>query len=354
MIIKRAVKKIGNKVKYRIATNNININHPAAFLFVSPDTGNLGDHLIAIAAKKIIKDQFNMDAIEITIQHYRFDADKIKKYVHENDIIFINGGGFLGSLWMQEENMVIDLIKSFPNNMIIILPQTLYFEYSKNGVEEQKRFKRTVLEHKKLYICLRDMNSYDIILNTICFPKERAYYCPDMSLYLDRRNLTKRNDSITVCIREDKESKINKKDINNIIRSISNNRFNIEYTSTVKDHNISLLERTIETESFFSLIGKTKFVITDRLHCMMFCYLTETPCLAIDNLSHKLSGVYSWIQDCGYIAVVQPEDININDIKEEIANLMTASKLSIDFGSVFVDTFSLLDKEYKGDYNGKN
>ena len=44
---------------------------------------------------------------------------------------------------------------------------------------------------------------------------------------------------------------------------------------------------------------------------MIFAYITGTPCYVFDNLSHKVSGVYEWIKDCGYIKYC--ENTNIKD-----------------------------------------
>ena len=49
-------------------------------------------------------------------------------------------------------------------------------------------------------------------------------------------------------------------------------------------------------------------MITDRLHVMIFCYLTYTPCLAIDNSNHKVSYVFEYLKKCGYIFM----NINLN------------------------------------------
>ena len=57
-----------------------------------------------------------------------------------NDIILITGGGFLGSLWLYngEEN-VRNILKEYPDNKVIILPQTIYFEKNKRGEKNEKR-----------------------------------------------------------------------------------------------------------------------------------------------------------------------------------------------------------------------
>ena len=35
-----------------------------------------------------------------------------------------------------------------------------------------------------------------------------------------------------------------------------------------------------------------QLVITDRLHGMVFCYLTNTPCIVFSNYNHKVLGTY--------------------------------------------------------------
>ena len=66
---------------------------------------------------------------------------------------------------------------------------------------------------------------------------------------------------------------------------------------------------------------------------MIFAYITHTPCIALDSLSHKIKGCYEWISDCGYIrvadnvtdALAMAEDIvkaDINDNRDKIKESM--------------------------------
>ena len=51
-----------------------------------------------------------------------------------------------------------------------------------------------------------------------------------------------------------------------------------------------------------------ELVITDTLHAMILCTITGTPCLAYDNISHKVSGVYEWIRQIPYIHFYREEE----------------------------------------------
>lgn len=147
---------------------------------------------------------------------------------------------------MQEENMVIDLIESFPQNMVIILPQTLFFEANQLGMDELQRFQRVVLGHNALYICLRDKSSYELLVEDIHFSEERAFYCPDMSLYLECSSPKNRSENYLFCIRKDKESTINSETYQRLVQLISEAGYTIRYTSTVKEYDILLGKRETE------------------------------------------------------------------------------------------------------------
>ena len=49
-------------------------------------------------------------------------------------------------------------------------------------------------------------------------------------------------------------------------------------------------------------------MITDRLHGMIFAAITQTPCIVLDSLSHKLRGCYEWLKDLDYILFADSVD----------------------------------------------
>jgi len=62
-----------------------------------------------------------------------------------------------------------------------------------------------------------------------------------------------------------------------------------------------------------------KIVITDRLHGMVFSAITGTPCIALSNYNHKISGTYEFIKYLPYIKFVQTE----SEIKTAFEELIT-------------------------------
>ena len=52
---------------------------------------------------------------------------------------------------------------------------------------------------------------------------------------------------------------------------------------------------------------------------MIFSLLAGTPCLAFDNSSRKVSGVYEWIDGVDGIMCIDPKDISYDLIEEYMA-----------------------------------
>ena len=87
---------------------------------------------------------------------------------------------------------------------------------------------------------------------------------------------------------------------------------------------ISMMQREKAVKNKLREISESRLLITDRLHAMIFAVLTNTPCLAFDNATHKVSGVYEWLKDLDYIRMVD----NHRPIKEQIEELYFFSSKS--------------------------
>lgn len=51
---------------------------------------------------------------------------------------------------------------------------------------------------------------------------------------------------------------------------------------------------------------------------MIFCAITATPCIAMDNLSGKVKGVYEWLKDLPYINFIE----NVENISNTMEGLL--------------------------------
>jgi len=97
---------------------------PKVWLFCAPDYGNLGDHAIAEAEHRFFKSAFGIELVEVPTGSYSFCGPAVKAEIGPSDLQLITGGGFLGSLWIGMERQVREIVAAYPENRIIVLPQT--------------------------------------------------------------------------------------------------------------------------------------------------------------------------------------------------------------------------------------
>ena len=74
----------------------------------------------------------------------------------------------------------------------------------------------------------------------------------------------------------------------------------------------TILEKDIPENKLDEISGYD-LVITDCLHGMLFCAITGTPCIAVDQISHKVRGEYKWISELPFIYFAERID-DISDI----------------------------------------
>jgi len=280
-------------------------------LLDTPLHGNLGDQAIALAERNYLKENFPHHSVcEFDFNECSNYLNYIKKYIKKSDIIFIQGGGFIGSLWPNEQRMFINLLSTFKENKIIVFPQTVYF-YK----EDQALLKECVEvmnSCSNLIFFTREKKSYDFMNN-------QGFTCkidliPDIVLYLSYKpKKTKKNGKVLLCFRQDKE-KICSQD--NVIGLLQNLNIEFDETDTVIYKEMKKKKFAKEVFSKLQQFSNYSLVICDRLHAMIFSSLVGTPCIAFDNLSHKVSGVYEWIKDLDYIQCISEKELNANLIMD--------------------------------------
>lgn len=277
---------------------------PGCFVLIStPTHGNLGDQAIVMAERKFLKEKGGKRGIfEIDANAYRSLRGLISPFIKKNDIIVIDGGGNIGSIWPYEARRINDIVLQFPNNKIVIFPETAFFEDTPKGIFWFEKTKKVFSSHSNLFIFLRDESSLSVMQSMLPFGK--LFLCPDIVLFLRQLNkktiLPTRKAKILLCLRDDQERGTT--NIGELLEKyLSADRYQIQATSTVLAGSIARKNRRQEVEKKIREFHEADFVITDRMHGMLFAYLAQTPCVAFDNTSGKVKGQFKWIDKCGFI-----------------------------------------------------
>lgn len=292
--------------KYKPIFKEHKKNPNMVFLIYTPIHENLGDHAIALAEMAIL-DELGIGYTEIT----QPEIHKLKEFgllrLFNNTKVFINGGGNLGTLWFVVEEAFRSIMIAAPKADILIFPSTIYYENSDFGRKEFENSKKIYNNHKNLTLYARENISYEIMKNAY----NNVKLVPDMVFSLNKCEKNVVRDGAVLCLRKDLERTLGKEEeilIYNQIQQLFGDK--ITKTDMCVGYNISVDNRYCELNKKFEQFRNAKLVITDRLHCMIFCVITGTPCIVVNSKSPKVKGCYEWVKNLEYIKFAD----NLSDI----------------------------------------
>ena len=312
----RIIKTFLVNIKFIILKHKLLNEHNKKIWFIAtPIYSNLGDYAIVYAQYKLFDDiNLRDNIVELTRYEYEVLKNKLGNIINKDDLIIIDGGGNIGTLWIEEENKMRDIVTRFKNNPIFIFPQTAFFEDTQYGKDELNKSINIYNNHKKLTIFCRDIDTYTLFKDN--FSKVKSFYTPDIVMYIDDLNYEKKDNFVILNIREDKESIMDKEKSNNIKRNFINKGYNVITSSTMSSRNVNRKNRKVLLMNKLQEYSNAKLIITDRLHGMIFSAIVGTPCIALDNVSHKVKNCYKWIEYIKYIKYCD----SINEFEDVILN----------------------------------
>lgn len=224
----------------------------------------------------------------------------------------------MGNQWLAEEEIRYEIFRLFPDNPMIIFPQTIHF-IEKNKERDIHRAVSNYSEKKNLVMIAREEHSRTIMKKL--FPTTQILFSPDIVLACKKEDYgvsAQRRSGVLFCVRNDEE-----KAIEDVIWSqLDYYCTDIGKQSRMTDMN-SLEPVTVENR--FELVRnkmlefcRAELVITDRLHGMIFAALTETPCIVFGNYNHKVVGSYQWLSHLKYVRYVE----TVEEAKQLISELL--------------------------------
>ncbi|MCL7721260.1 polysaccharide pyruvyl transferase family protein [Actinobacillus pleuropneumoniae] len=286
---------------------------------------NVGDLLIYAGTEQFFKD-YNLN-IRLRRSLQGFDVKEAKKFVTPNSTILCHGGGNFGDIYPSIQKMREDLVKAFPNNRIILLPQTAHF----SSQEAMQKSASIFAAHKDCHLFARDIKTFEMMKSHF---SDKVQLSPDMAhqLYghLPQKEIAHSGKTLYF-LRKDVEK-------SHIEAEVQATLPNLDH---VKDWDDILLPSDIKFELWCSRLSKlaTKFnlgfvknkindlwyrhaldvirrcqdvflgydrIVTSRLHGHIFSCLLGVPNEVCDNSYGKNTGYYNqWTKDIDYAKTYQ-------------------------------------------------
>lgn len=291
------------------------------FLLETSEHPNIGDSSIVYASKLMLENIFpNNIVIEYSDQDIDYTKNIMPKFINDDDIIFLHGGGNIGNIWIYHENTRRYILKNYLNNRIIIFPQSINFSNDEDGLRELEISKQIYNAHNNLTIMVRDEKSYEFASKH--FYNNKIFLVPDivLSLYNNINFISSsERKGVILLFRDDKEKILD----NSVIEDIKNYLDVISNEYVFHNNMMSYIPSSIKIDRKYIVvdqlnnISKYKLCITDRLHGAIFSYITNTPCIVFKSSDHKIEYGLKFLKDVDSITYVG-ENQNIDYIKEII------------------------------------
>ncbi|MCO7124214.1 polysaccharide pyruvyl transferase family protein [Sporolactobacillus shoreicorticis] len=317
------------------------------YVMATPTHGNLGDQAIAFAQNKFIQENFrDYSYIEVPYDDVIRNVNYIKKNMNKDDIIFIPGGGNMGDMYYWEERVRRYIIRSFKHNLIISFPQTISFSATYTGKHELKKTIRIYKNNHHLLIVARETKSYESMKKI--FGAEKVRLTPDIVLSLNERKESVRA-GILLCFRSDEEQFV-KKDLKaNLMKMLQSKGETIKKTDTVVNRRVTAKVRPTELNRIWNQFRSSEVVLTDRLHGMIFCAITGTPCIVFKNANHKIEYSYkNWLETVPFIRFVDVHQLtDIKDLEriiDDLRHLDREQRICPDFTKQFSPLIESINK----------
>lgn len=271
--------------------------HKTAYLLMTPTHDNIGDSAIAVAEVAFLKKCGYKKVVDIPICDCWDYYHCIAKLLPSKAVITLHGGGNMGDLYLDEPLRRM-LLSEFKKHSTIIFPQTIFYSDTPKGKEEEGRSVQ-FYNKKNITIAAREQTSYMIMKNL--YPEAKIILTPDIVLSMDPLKTNSERHGILICFRDDQERSLSESEETKLVHMLENCGYQISFTSMIFDYLIPMEKREKVVFAKMDEFSRTKLVVTDRLHGMIFAALTQTPCIVFGNNHHKVIGVYEWINHLHYI-----------------------------------------------------
>jgi pyruvyl transferase EpsI len=297
---------------------NFNSKEKRIFIFLAADYGNLGDVAITYAQHLFLSYTYpEYQVIEIPISRTLKGIVQLKKHIQDQDIVTTVGGGNTGDMYHQIEHFRQLVIQNFPNNPVISFPQTIDFSTTEKG---RKRLQKAIAiygKHPKLTLVARELKSYDYYKK---YFNNKVLLLPDIVTTLDRSQPEFERSGAIICLRKDKERKLSEQqelELTNYVKERFNNY--TYYDTHIGGQGLTMKKKIAALFQIWDTFKKTELVITDRLHGMIFCHITNTPALVFLNNNHKIEQSYKWIAHNPRLKLIK--NYHVGDIATKINQL---------------------------------
>ena len=312
-----------------------------AFLVMTPRYKNFGDHLIALSERNLMREAGITNVIEVPYEDCQEIGSGFKRLFGEGDCLLFTGGGYLGSLWPGLEQTAEKVLASVhSSNRVLFFPESIFYDgvpnYSDTALIKSIRSCPT-----QVLVCVRERESLARL--GVCLDANAVKLLPDVGLFVRWTDIMRERPErdfnlVLVCLRHDREG-------------LQSGGFGATLTEAIFAAGMRIAsidthdpsgeldpeERANQIGIFAKRFGEAAIVITNRLHGMVLAAIMGTPCIVLDNVSKKVSGVAQWISGDYPVVLADEADVSGELIRavakmkfdSDVADLLDSERMAL-------------------------
>lgn len=224
-------------------------------------------------------------------------------------------------------------MRYFPNNKMVILPQTVNF-YS--PVAKQMA-SRAFASKKNLTLLCRDEVSYNNA--KLLFGDTKLILYPDIvTSLIGTMKFDRQRDGVLLCARNDVEAFYSKQELSQFLDRFNCSRKEATDTTIGVPRKEMLKNREKLVLDAIKYFASFKVVVTDRYHGTIFSVIASTPVVVINSADHKLSSGVKWFPKEVFGDYVQFAK-DLDEAYEKASDMLVAKDLEYNNPPYFKDEF---------------
>lgn len=271
-----------------------------------PNYPNVGDSAIYLGQLECLR-ALGAPRPRFICDFRTYDRAELARRIGLSGTILLTGGGSFGDLWPTAQHLREEIVRAFPRNPIVQLPQTIYFQTP----QALQQARASLNAHDNFTLLVRDRRSLEIAGNEFT---AHALLCPDMAFGLGPLERPRRpGHPVVWLLRTDKESAIAAGSIPIGVRgdwldepATRLRSLGYALTSAVRRPALARVARPLLTSVYAPLarqrlrrglrtLSAGHVIVTDRLHGHILSLLLALPHVVLDNSYGKLSSfVATW------------------------------------------------------------
>ncbi len=292
-------KKLAQQYWNQISNVSNTTQQKRIWFFCIPDHPNLGDQAQRCCIEEWLQANYvGCEILTLPSVAFNFQPDQFvgllkQKTSPEDLIVFQSGYTMVGRHAHPDEAMRFRILKEFPENKVIIFPNTIRYTVPK----EKEEAKHYLNGHPHLTVMTRDRVSYEAAKEMFDGPKILLY--PDIvTSKIGAYSFSNPREDILFCMRNDAEQFYEKASIEQLRKNLEPLEKTHLTDTTVNLENLELVPEKIWPEilKVVEEYSKYKLIITDRYHGTIFSLIAGTPVIVLKTTDHKVVTGVDWFK----------------------------------------------------------